>query len=225
MRTIFFDIETTPLPIAQREFLRPNPANVALGNTKDPVKIEAKIAEVLASWQRGDDAALDPLQSRVRLIGYALGNGPVQQIHNDDEPALLRQFWQVVAPRVYDADMRLIGHCVRFDASMLIHRSWILGIRFPQVLLMDLFVYSPLYWLDTAFRWQLGDRKAPYRKLKHLCAAFGIPVKESPVDGASYGDWWAKDKAACLAYNAQDVEAVRALWRHIGGDFEQPIAS
>ena len=79
----------------------------------------------------------------------------------------------------------------------------------------------PRHWLDTATRCQLGDRRAGLRKLKHLCAAFGIPAKESPVDGATFGEWWARDRAASLAYNAQDVEAVRALWHRIGGDFHQ----
>ena len=108
---------------------------------------------------------------------------------------------------------------------MLVHRSWLHGVTVPPVLLLDLYRYAPRHWIDTASRWQLGDRKASFRKLKHLCGAFGIPVKESAVDGASFGEWWTKDRAACLAYNAQDVDAVRALWRRIDGNFQQPHAS
>lgn len=225
MRNIFLDIETTALPSSQREFLRPSADDVALGNTKDPAKVQAKIAEAVASWERGDDAALDPLQARVALIGYAIEDGPVQHLADDDEATILTDFWRIAAPRGYDADVRLVGHCLRFDAAMLVHRSWLHGVIVPPSLLLDLYQYAPRHWLDTATRWTLGDRKAAYRKLKHLCAAFGIPAKDSPIDGASFGEWWTRDRSACLAYNAQDVEAVRALWQRIGGDFNQSLAN
>ena len=99
---------------------------------------------------------------------------------------------------------------------MLVARSWIRGVPVPPNLLADLYQYAPRHWFDTMIRFQVGNRQAEFRKLAHLCAAFGIPVKDSPVTGATFGEWWAKDRAACLAYNAQDVEAVRALWRRIG---------
>lgn len=222
MKQIYLDIETIPLPPCNREFLRPSPGSVPLGNTKDPVKVEAKVAEAVASWTRGDDAALDSLQARVALIGYAIGDGPVLQLAHEDEALMLREFWAVPGPRFYDADAKLIGHCIRFDAAMLVHRSWILGVPIPCALLLDLFQFSPRHWIDTAARWQLGDRKAVFRRLKHLCAAFNIPVKTSSVEGATFAHWWERDRTACLTYNAQDVEAVRELWRRIGTDPSPP---
>jgi hypothetical protein len=214
--TCYLDIETVALPAAERQFLRPSEADVKLGNLKDETKIKAKIAEALQAWERGDDAALDPLQARVALIGYAVDDGPVVHVHEDDEAAMLAQFWRVVALRGYDVEARIVGHNLRFDSTMLVTRSWVRGVTVPPNLLADLYQFAPRHWLDTMTRFQVGHRQADFRKLAHLCAAFGIAVKESSVTGATFGEWWAKDRAACLAYNRQDVEAVRQLWRRIG---------
>ena len=47
--TIFLDIETGPLPVSRREFLRPSPDTIKTGNLKDPAKIAAKVAGGVAS--------------------------------------------------------------------------------------------------------------------------------------------------------------------------------
>ncbi len=212
---IYLDIETIPLPVAEREFLRPAEADVKTGNLKDPAKIAAKIAEVREAWERGEDAALDSLQARVALIGYAIEDEPVQQLALADEADMLRQLWRAIAPQAYALEIQLIGHNIRFDAGMLAHRGWLKGAAMPSYLIHDLYGYQPRYWQDTMLRWQLGNRQAEFRKLQHLCAAFGIVVKQGPITGANFAEWWAKDRAACLDYNRQDVEAVRALWQRL----------
>jgi hypothetical protein len=213
---IYLDCETIPLPLGERMHLRPSEADIKTGNFKDESKIKAKIAEVMSAWERGEDAALDPLQGRVALIGYAVDNDPVKFFEDDDETVNLRNLWHLVAPRGYDVEANFVGHNIRFDAGMLVVRSWVRGVKVPVNLLADLYQFQPRHWLDTMTRFQLGDRRADFKKLKHLCAAFGIEVKDSPVKGSDFAAWWAKDRAACLEYNRQDVEAVRQLWRRIG---------
>ncbi|MCX7009899.1 MAG: hypothetical protein NTY53_22100 [Kiritimatiellaeota bacterium] len=212
---IYLDIETLPLPVAEREFLRPSEADVKTGNLKDPAKIAAKIAEAREAWELGEDAALDSLQARIALVGFAVEDGPVQQVALEDEAELLRQLWREISPKAYASEIQIIGHNIRFDAGMLAHRSWLKGVVMPSYLINDLYGYSPRYWQDTMLRWQLGNRQADYRKLQHLCAAFGIAAKQGPVTGENFAEWWSDDREACLAYNKQDVEAVRALWQRL----------
>jgi hypothetical protein len=226
MNTIYFDIETIALPAERRQWMKPDRDSVSLGNLKDPIKIEAKIAEEMAAWERGDDAALDALQGQVALIGYAVNDGPVQHLQLDgDEGDLLLQWWALVEnlgiPQQDSnrrKDVRLVAHNVRFDAPFLIRRSWMLDAMPKSLawLVDDLMQYRPQHWLDTGLRWALGDRQPFVRKLAHIAPPFGATVKESEVTGATFGHWWRLDRAACLAYNAQDVEATRRVWLAIG---------
>ena len=56
------------------------------------------------------------------------------------------------------------------------------------------------------------------RKLAHLCAAFGVPVKDSPVSGERFFEWWEENREEAKEYNRQDVEAVRHLWLFMNPD-------
>lgn len=76
MKTIFFDIETGPLPENELAALMPpfDPSEVKTGNIKDPEKIAAKIAEAEVNHKRDfiEKAALDPLTGRVVAIGLLI---------------------------------------------------------------------------------------------------------------------------------------------------------
>jgi len=217
---IYLDIETVPLPLAQRAHCRPDPDEVPLGNLKDPDKIAAKIKAAIEAWESGNGAALDPLQARVALVGLAVGDGEYTPIYadpeNDDsEVEVLTRWWESLHGLDQDR-IRIIGHNIRFDAAMLIHRSWIQDVPVPSSLVTDLFSYSPHHWADTMRLWQLGDKTAKFTGLDRLCRSFGISVKTGDVTGADFWLWWQRDKPACIAYNRQDVEAVRQLWGIIG---------
>jgi hypothetical protein len=218
MTTIYIDIETIPAPIADREFMRPDPAMVKLGNIKDQAKAEEKIAKAITEWESGATAALDSLQANIALIGLAVEDGPVKHFDNQDgEDAMLAEFWQEVSSCCASpGDVEIVGHNIRFDASMIVHRSWITGAGVNKYLVADLYGKSPRHWRDTMIVWQLGDYKADYRKLRDICGAFGITVKSSPVQAHEFWKWWEKDKDACREYNAEDIMAVRSLWSKIG---------
>ena len=97
MHTIFFDIETGPLPEGELAALLPpfDPAEVKTGNIKDPAKIAEKIREAEEAHRRDffDRAALDPLTGRVLAIGMMTVTpqpGPLPDPLPDPHPALAR---------------------------------------------------------------------------------------------------------------------------------------
>lgn len=216
MHTMYLDIETLPLPIEQREFMRPT--SFKLGNLKDVAKIEAKKAHDIRDFEAGVDGGLDELQTQIALIGYILNDEPYVAIElgPNTERQMLAQFWSVV--NALSTDLRIVGHNIKgFDAPMMIHRSWICGLQPPMWIVNDLKKYDSLHWKDTMTMWQLGNRGADMRSLKHLCGAFGIEVKEGEINGANFREWWGKDREGCIAYNKQDVAAVKELWDRISG--------
>src|ERR1044071_1281510 len=123
MRTIFFDIETGPLPEAELATLLPafDPNEVKMGNLKDPEKIAAKLSQAeeahrLNSLKR---AALDALTGRVLAIGLLFDNDDFSVLCQEDEAELLRQFWSVCC-----GECRMVGfNSNSFDLPFLIRRS------------------------------------------------------------------------------------------------------
>lgn len=217
--TIILDIETGPLPVSRREFLRPSPDTIKTGNLKDPAKIAAKLAEAQADFESGDGAALDAMSGRVLLVGMLIG-GECVQVHDDDEARLLRRTWELLQSNSPD---RIVGHnIINFDARFLVRRSFVLGVGVPGNLLDDLHRYQPDTWTDTMHLWGVGDRKAMI-SLSNLCGAMGIHYpKGGPITGATFAAHWDfGSQDACLDYNRADLEAVAQIYdrwtRWIGG--------
>jgi len=200
MIQVYLDIETIPLPIEDREFLRPTMSTVKFGNTIDPIKREKKLAEAIQDFEAGAEAGLDELQSQIAIIGYILNDEPYKAIttEHQTERQALAAFWSCVTP--FSTELEMIGHNVKqFDMPMLVHRSLLNGLKVPEFIIMDLARYDSAHIKDTMLRWTLGNRQAEYRKLKDLCAAFRIECKEGPINGANFCEYWKTDKAACIA--------------------------
>lgn len=217
--TIILDIETGPLPVSRREFLRPSPDTIKTGNIKDPAKIAAKLAEAQADFESGDGAALDAMSGRVLLVGMLI-NGESVHVHDDDESRLLRRTWDLLESNRQD---RIVGHnVINFDARFLVRRSFALCVGVPGNLLDDLHRFAPDIWTDTMHIWGAGDRKAMI-SLSNLCGAMGIPSpKGGPITGATFAaNWDADNRDACIDYNRADLEAVAQIYgrwtRWVGG--------
>jgi hypothetical protein len=158
-------------------------------------------------------------------VGIAVDDGPVASICDDDEGDLLCKVWEVInaaanitqpVPGTEVKLHQIVGHNIRFDAGFLVRRSWVNDVPVPGIYTRDLYDYRPRYWRDTMAAWALGDRQCMI-SLKAMCGAFGIQVKDGPVTGKTFGEWWGRDRDLCIAYNRQDVEAVRELWQRVGG--------
>jgi len=216
MNTFIFDIETGPLPEAELEGMIPtfDPAEVKLGNLKDPDKIAEKLASAALNHRRDfiDKAALDPLTGRVLAIGAkVIGSGQVSII-SGDEADVLSSFWNLVHP---DSDSprinQMIGFNIHlFDLPFLIRRSWKHKLAIPWG------VRRGRYWsdemVDLRNDWQLGDRMAK-GSLDSICRHLGIGSKNS--DGKRFSELWASDRKAAEEYLTNDILLTEALARAI----------
>ena len=178
MKNIFFDIETGPLPEAELLAMLPpfDPGEVKTGNIKDPAKIAEKLAEAAANHKRDfiERAALDPLTGRVVAIGVqietpafdresgqvnrALAGSEFAIIADDDEAAMLREFWRLVRGDESRLNTLIGFNSNQFDLPFLFRRSWKHGVKIPFGLRRG------RYWgeqvIDIRDNWQLGDRMA-----------------------------------------------------------------
>lgn len=207
---LYLDIETTPLPPEQRLFTKPIFDKMSFGNTKDPDKKQAKFEETLKVWETGSDAALKATTGEVALIGFAEDKKDYRYVAGA-EIDMLKDLWGFSNEHFRENGFIIIGHnIIAFDLPFLIRRSLIQGVKVPDWILNDLNQYRPNVIKDTLRYWQFGDRRY-YESLENICGAFGIRVKDSPVTGATFYEWWAKDKAVAIEYNKQDVLAMREL--------------
>lgn len=209
-----FDIETGPLPENELAAIVPpfDPAEVKTGNLKDPDKIAAKLVEAEANHRRDffEHAALDPLTGRVLTIGLLDQDG-VRILGNEDEPALLREFWVAC-----QGEMGRINHMVgfnthSFDLPFLIRRSWKHGITVPFG------IRRGRYWgeemVDIRIEWQLGDRQAR-GSLDSIAKHLGVGAKNG--DGKAFAELWRNDRGRAEAYLRNDLELTAKVAAALG---------
>lgn len=212
-----FDIETKPRPDLVERYVQPlppfDPAAVKYGNTKDLEKrgvifkaaedayAQAAIDHMADAHER---AALNPLTAQVIAIGVAdsqPGADEVTVISNQDERELLREFWilfcshaMAVESFVFWSGTADIGE--NFDIDMLVRRSWLLGIKVPQLVFNGRYYGNRL--VDATGRYLLG-RRGSYCTLSRAADELGLFTPESglkpkkdddPVRGENFWKWW-----------------------------------
>lgn len=216
MRTIFFDIETGPLPENELAALMPpfDPAEVKTGNIKDPEKIAAKIAEAEANYKRDfiEKAALDPMTGRVLAIGLLYQDrGEFCVIAHDDEKQILFDFWHLCRSELAQSG-RLAGFNIfQFDLPFLIRRSWKHRVPVPLGLRRGRYWNDEL--VDLREAWQLGDRMA---KGSLGSIAKHLSVGEKNGDGAEFAKLWASDRKQAVAYLQNDVGLTQRIAGALG---------
>lgn len=207
--SIYFDIETGPLPESELRAIMPpfDPDSVKCGNLKDPEKIAAKIAESKASYESDyiNNAALDALTGRVLCIGL-LQSGIFTGLCDPDESKLLAEFWSMVAGR------RLVGFNTHlFDLPFLIRRSLKYGLRPPEG------IRKGRYWsddmVDLRDLWQMGDRQA-HGSLDSIAKHFGVGAKTG--NGKDFAKLWATDRLKALDYLQTDLFLTAAIAQRMG---------
>lgn len=212
MKTITFDIETIALPEDQIDIPVFDPAEVKLGNVKDPIKIAEKLAEAERKHRSDilDNAALDATTGTVALIAYQIdSDGVITAGVLDDsngEAEMLRSFWALFEPF-----MTVSGFNIKaFDLPFLVRRSWKHRVVVPARLRRG------RYWsedvVDLREVWLLGDTKGR-GSLDSVARFLGIGAKTG--DGSKFGELYRTDRAAAVAYALNDLAITVALHQRI----------
>lgn len=209
-----FDIETLPTTyqfvidkIAKS--IRPP------GNIKKKESIDAWMLENFESAlkEKVKETALSGAYGRIACICWSIDDDPGiygTHIHND-ESECIKSFYDFIDGNGIDA---FCGHNIAaFDLSFLRHRSIILGIKPPQVML-DAMAAKP--WdnivKDTQFLWT-GDRNK-YISLYELLNILNIEHDHTDFNGSMVANEWengSKDKV--ISYCIADVVATRKAYK------------
>jgi len=209
---IFFDIETGPL--GQAELAERMPTFEARGNLKDPVKIEADIADKRKRWEEG--ATLNAYTSRIWAIGY-VKEGGVSIDHYGAEPnasneaGMVEWFFQQL-----EGPQKLCGfNILGFDVPFIVRRAYALGVHVPSSL------GQQKYWrdkfLDLMDLWTLGTYRAePNNRISLNNLAKHLGLKGKTDSGANFWRNMKEDQASALAYLKRDVELLVEVYDKMG---------
>ena len=201
---IAFDLET----VANKKTLAiPGvmPEFEAAKNLKDPIKIEASIAEKREKFI--EEAGLDPNYGQIVCI--ALCNSSVEHVFTGGEKDILKATWDVLK------DWREIcGYNSKlFDYNFMVRRSWFLGIK-PSVT-YDTFPYRSVSHFDIRLILSNGNKTSPGKLATYAKLKFGVDMdaKGSEVQGL-----WDEGKIKEIADHClQDVKITWALFKSLQG--------
>ena len=206
---IVFDLETAPLPDAER-YLEPVVADKRLTH---PDKIAADVAKKEAA--RMESVGLDWNLCRIVALGWKIDGETTVSIcrTETDEMEAIKEFH-----RVRRSDRRtLVGFYARqFDAPVLMQRARYLDVpcqpislkRWGNDDLIDL--YDLLTFDDVRCSWAMR------RTLDMFCTRFGLDVPDDPLTGADIaslvaaGDW-----EGVASHCRSDVEKTSVLARRL----------
>jgi uncharacterized protein YprB with RNaseH-like and TPR domain len=207
--TIIFDIETGPLPLNELHIPPFNPADVKLGNVRNPDLIAERIRQAeenhVSDYIR--NAALDALSGQILCIGYRIEREEPSVLCSDadGEAAMLRQWWKLLTD--FERTPRLVGFNVKpFDLPFLVKRSWKHRIQIPY------WLRQGRYWNDLVVDlrevWQLGDNRA-HGSLAAISRHLGLGEKTG--SGADFANLWQTNRQAAIDYCLQDVKLTQQV--------------
>ena len=215
MNKLIIDIETGALPESILRGLCPafNPDEVKLGNTKDPDKVAARIAEAEANHftDFSAKAALDARYGQVLAFGYMAFTAETfsvgEQILHEaptTEAHLVEFGLELIADTL--TTKYVVGFNIKaFDLPFLIRRAWHHGIKVPKGIFTTW--KGRVQWhdnfIDLRDVWQLGDRMA-HGNLDSITKHLGAGMKSG--SGANFASLFASDREAALAYLKNDLE-------------------
>lgn len=211
---IFFDIETLSCD---------DPAIIAELAKTISAPATHKKQETIDKWmEENKDQALkdlisktsfDGIYGKVACIAWACDDGEIQStLHDDSESDAIERFYDYVS---FDTSIKeFCGHNLHgFDLPFLKHRSIILGIR-PPGLLLD--AMNAKAWddriQDTMLMWSQDKQKRV--SMDKLCMVLGIDGK-GDFDGSMVAKTWPIDPQKVIDYCIDDVNRTRQIYKRL----------
>jgi len=215
MNKLIIDIETGALPESILRGLCPpfNPDEVKLGNTKDPEKVAAKVAEAEINHftDFSAKAALDARYGQVLAFGFMNFTAETFSVGEQilhEAPATEAQVVEFGLELIADAltTKFVVGFNIKsFDLPFMVRRAWHHGIKVPKGIFTTW--KGRVQWhdnfIDLRDVWQLGDRMS-HGNLDSICQHLGAGMKSG--SGANFASLFASDREAALAYLKNDLE-------------------
>jgi hypothetical protein len=230
---LLVDIETIAAPA---EFLKPrepvfnenapHPKTMKKEETIAAWREEQKVkfAEELEDWY--NHTPLNAVTARVAIIGFKVvvpggvgkyhiyhAGDPISNMNNrcanfTSESELIETGLAFLSRGVgRGAKIGGFNH-TPFDIPLLMRRAWILGVPVPKNLKP-----KPRFWPDNFVDylevWKCGNYREKTGGMGTLAREMGIAEKTG--DGGKFGDLWATDRAAAVAYNMADLDVLQEM--------------
>jgi DNA polymerase elongation subunit (family B) len=207
-----FDIET--LPTQDEAVIKQIAATI-----KPPGSIKKK--ESIDAWmdenfdQALKDSVLktsfDGMYGRVACIAWSCEEGVVNStLESHSEEECIRSFYESIEQNI----TKFCGHNLAgFDLPFLKHRSIILGIKPPSILLMAMNAKPWSDWFaDTMLMW--SSDKSKMVSMDALCRAFGIPGS-GDFNGSMVAETWLVDPQKVIDYCVDDVRRTVEIYKRM----------
>ena len=202
-KTMFLDIETLPAPEYVHEALREIHAYRKKKRERNGEKYKKSFEEFLA------ETGLDGTFGRIFCISYAINDGLVHCLCDEDEKKMLENFWEAAQ----NADLFVGFNIIDFDMKYIVQRSIIHGVKPKTKMRLSFARYrsEPMY--DCMHEWnQWGYGKNV--SLDSLARALGISSSKTNMDGSEVFTYYKKGKyKEICAYCDADVEVTRKIYK------------
>ena len=222
MKTFFFDIETIPNPnIPAPTF---DPDEVKLGNTKDPVKIKAKLDEAELAFKDGlvKKMSLDPDLCQVVSFAWNHGDDETESLTDSMLSLKVTDMYIVASACNIITQAHLEGHVlvsfngIGFDLPVLQRRAMLLNCKGIPGSIYQLLTkrYRPDVHFDVMQ--ELGAwQRDKLKKQDYYLRLFNVGTV-SDMNGSMVYDAWKNEEYDRIAqYCASDVDNLKALFGRI----------
>lgn len=216
MNKLIIDIETIPnQKLKEKEKPQFSEDTVALGNTKDPVKVQDKIMEAERKFKEGltKKMSIESNYCQIISLGYI-------EITDDDQEIRRGVFIDpkgdksIIAAfkKIWNGQIVVGWNCKNFDIPVIWKRSIL---NKDRIFSDYRSLCSPYYdkgCIDLMHVWNGGGQ---YGKLKVCADILGIPAKDGLDGSMIYDAFKAKSFEAIEAYNMADCEATMEICKRI----------